>query len=275
MFDHKVLETLNAQAVAAANVRIEHGGSTLAVTPESCRLTNLEPFQLNRDRFRGQLQTHSLQDFVNYVERHLSGEASLAPAGFIDQDAMSAKVIFNLGTQDYAGHGDDHAVLTLKPTSAYKALCEIVGRGLSQQQLAEWLEDWAPHLLASANGEALNIVAAINAVRRMTIKASSQVDTVVGDFNQSRSAMDEIEAKSLDTLPSQFIFTTRPYEALNPADITLRLSVITGEKAPVLKLRWVGQEAQQEGFADEFKQALVAEVGGLVPMTIGTYTQGK
>jgi uncharacterized protein YfdQ (DUF2303 family) len=87
--------------------------------------------------------------------------------------------------------------------------------------------------------------------------------------------MEEIEAKSLDTLPTTFVFTTKPYDPLALAPITLRLSVITGEKAPVLKLRWVGQEAQQEGFADEFKQVLAAEVGGLVPLTIGTYTQGK
>lgn len=275
MFDHKALEILNAQAIAAANVRIEHGGSTLVVTPASCNLTNLEPYQLSRDRFRGHLCTHSLRDFSSYVERHIGGEADKGAAGFVDQDAMSATVLFNLGTPEDAGHGDDKATLTLKPTAAYSALLGVAGKQLSQQQLAEWLEDWAPHILASAGDAQLNIGAAINAVRRMTLKATAQVDTVVGDFNNSRSTMDEIEAKSLDTLPTMFVFTTRPYEALEPASITLRLSVITGEKAPVLKLRWVGQEAQQEAFAEEFKAVLDGEVGGLLPLTIGTYDQGK
>ncbi|USR38121.1 YfdQ family protein [Ectopseudomonas hydrolytica] len=275
MFDHKALETLIAQAVAAANVRIVHGGSTLAVTPESCKLTNLEPFQLSRDRFRGSLHTHSLKAFATYVERHIGGEEDTGAAGFVDQDAMSATVIFNLGSPDDAGHGDDRATLTLKPTAAYKALDEVVGRPLSQQQLAEFLEDWAPHLVASAGDDQLPIPAAINAIRRMSIKAIAEVNSEVGDLNNRRSAMEEIEAKSLETLPTTFVFSTKPYDPLEVAAITLRLSVITGSKDPVLKLRWVGQEAQQEAFAEEFQQVLTSEIGGLLRLTIGTYSQGK
>lgn len=132
-----------------------------------------------------------------------------------------------------------------------------------------------PHLIASANDEKLEMPAAINAVRRMSIKATSQQDSVVGDLAASRSAMDAIEARSLDTMPTTFIFTTPPFDALQPADITLRVSVITGREQPLLKLRWVGEEAQREAFADEFKQVLQAEVGGLVNLTIGNYQQGK
>nr|WP_256834510.1 DUF2303 family protein [Pseudomonas oleovorans] len=275
MFDHKALDTLIAQAVAAANVRIEHGGSTLAVTPASCTLTNLEPYQLGRDRFRGTLATHSLKAFAAYVERHIGGEEDTGAAGFVDQDFMSATVVFNLGTPDEAGHGDDRATLTLKPTAAYKALGEMVGRSLSQQQLAEFLEDWAPHITASADDQQLNIAAAINAVRRMQIKATSELNSEVGDLSNRRSAMEDIEARSLETLPTTFVFSTKPYDPLCVADITLRLSVITGDKAPVLKLRWVGQEAQQEAFAEEFQQVLASEIGGFVHLTIGTYSQGK
>lgn len=275
MLTKDTLDTLNAQAVAAANVRIEHGGSTLAVTPESCKLTNLEPFQLSRDRFRGLLSTHSLKAFSAYVARHIGGEAYDGAAGFVDQDAMSATVIFNLGTPDDAGHGDDRATLTLKPTAAYKALNEVVGRSLSQQQLAEFLEDWTPHLVATAGDQKLGTPAAINAIRRMQIKATSELNSEIGDLSNRRSAMEDIEARSLETLPTAFVFSAKPYDPLSVADITLRLSVITGEKAPVLKLRWVGQEAQQEAFAEEFQQVLDSEVGGLLSLTIGSYQQGK
>jgi uncharacterized protein YfdQ (DUF2303 family) len=87
--------------------------------------------------------------------------------------------------------------------------------------------------------------------------------------------MDEIEARSLETMPTTFIFTTRPYEPLEAACITLRVSVLTGRDEPQLKLRWVGEDAQREAFADEFKRVLEAAVGGLVPLTIGTYQQCK
>ena len=73
----------------------------------------------------------------------------------------------------------------------------------------------------------------------------------------------------------QVLYAQNEHEALEPASITLRVSVITGRDEPLLKLRWVGEDAQREGFADEFKQALDKAVGGLVPLTIGTFNLGK
>lgn len=264
------IQTILASASQVLNTS---GGHTVALVPDGFRPHNLEQYQLGRDRFRAALHTHSLADFSNYVATHTTDGQK--PAGFVDQDRMSASVLFNLGDANLPGHGDDTATLTLKATAAYSALQAIVGNQLTQQQLAEFLEDWMPHLIASAEGAQLEMPAAINAVRRMSIKATSQQDSVVGDLAASRSAMDAIEARSLDTMPTTFIFTTPPFDSLQPADITLRVSVITGRDQPLLKLRWVGEEAQREAFADEFKQVLQKEVGGLVNLTIGTFQQGK
>ena len=275
----EAIEHIEAQALIAAAkpIRIDDG-STVAVLPASVSMHSLERYQRVRDRFRGTLKTQSLRDFSKYVERHTAhADAALGEtsSGFIDQDAMAATVIFNLGTPDDAGHGDDRATLTLKPSAAYTAVQSIIGKPLSQQTLAEWLEDWAPNIIATAGDETLTIAAAISGIRKMTIKATSQRDSSVGDFSANRSAMDDIEAKSQETLPTAFLFQVVPFEGLAESTITLRLSVITGEAQPVLKLRWVGEEAQREGFAIEFKQVLEREVGGFVPLTIGTFTLGN
>lgn len=272
MLSKEAIQHLEAQAVAAANIRVSvPGGAELAVVGSEFRLENLEQYQPGRNRFRGALNTHSVKDFSAYVSANVLNESR----GFIDQDKMSAHVVFNLGNDKHAGHGDHHATLILKQTAAFKALQEVVGRPLSQQQLAEWLEDWLQNLQASANGADLPMLQAIAGIRRMTLKATAQRDSTVSDFGASRSAMDEIEAKSQETLASSFTFTTVPYEGLQPAAVQLRLSVITGKDEPVLKLRWVGEEAQREEFAREFKELLTAEVGGLVAMTIGTFQLGK
>ncbi|HGY9618062.1 DUF2303 family protein [Pseudomonas putida] len=270
----EALQLITQTILASANQVLDtNGGHTVALVPDGFRPHNLEQYQISRDRFRATLNTHSLDDFSNYVANHTTDGQQ--PAGFVNQDNMSATVLFNLGDADQPGHGDDTATLTLKPTAAYSALQAVAGKSLTQQQLAEFLEDWMPHLIASANDEKLEMPAAINAIRRMSIKATSQQDSVVGDLAASRSAMDAIEARSLETLPTTFIFTTPPFDALQPADITLRVSVITGREQPLLKLRWVGEEAQREAFADEFKQVLQSEIGGLVNLTIGTFQQGK
>lgn len=264
---------IESQALAAAARGIDTSSANVVVLPEGVSLHSLEHFEEGRYRFRGHLSTHSLSDFADYVEKHVDSEGMAH--GFVDQGRMSATAIFNLGHTGRAGHGDDTATLTLKPTAAYTVLQAIVGQALGQQQLAEWLEDWAPNITAKVNDEILPTLTAIAAVRRMTIKATSQRDSVVGDLSASRSAMDEIEAKSLDRLPTTFEFATVPFEGLSVANITLRLSVITGHDNPVLKLRWVGEEAQREEFAREFKDVLEQQVGDSVPLTIGTFTIGK
>lgn len=272
----EAIQHIESNALAAAGREIGTDAGRLAVLPESVRLHNLEPYQSVRDRFRGALNTHSLQDFVKYVDNHKSDDNTpVSSAGFIDQDAMRATVIFNLGEPGYAGHGDDTATLTLKATAAYSALQSIVGRKVDQQTLAEFLEDWAPNIQAFAGEEELSLVQAITGIRKMTIKATSQRDSTVGDLSSSRSAMDEIEAKSQETLPTAFAFVTVAFEGLAASTISLRLSVITGGEAPMLKLRWVGEEAQREAIAREFKGVLEQEVGGLVPLTIGTFALGK
>lgn len=273
MFDKESLQLILANAVAAVGSTVKTDAATLAVVPEGVALKNLEQYQALRNRFRGALETQSLPAFVEYVKDREDKPMGNA-RGFIDQAVMAATVIFNLGTAEEPGHADDTATLTLKPTAAFNGLQAIVGKPLSQQALAEWLEDWLNNLEAYASADRIEMATAINGIRRMSIKSSSQRDSVVGDLSASRSAMDEIEARSQDVLPTAFTFVAVPYEGLSVANIGLRLSVITGRDEPLLKLRWVGEEAQREAFADEFKATLDEELSELISLHIGTFTRG-
>lgn len=264
----EAIQHIEAQALAAAGKAIRVQGTELALLPDSVSIHSLEQYQPHRNRFRGTLRTSAIPDFVEYVNRHC--REATGPACFVNQDEMSAQVIFNLGSIEQAGHGDDTAQLTLKPTAAYASLCAVLGRGMTQQTLAEWLEDWAPHIAAFAHDDPMTIAAAINGVRKMTIKQVSERNSTVGDLSASRSAMDEIEARSQEILPTAFAFSVAPYEGLQVAQIRLRLAVIVSGESMVLKLRWVGEEAQREAFAAEFKQVLAGQLK-TVPVTIGSF----
>lgn len=260
----------NALTAAQAKIDFPHGAS-LAVLPEAVRLTSLEPHELHRYRFRGRMATHSIADFAEYVKRHAAAAEENAPAGFVDQDNMSSIIIFNLGTIDEPGHGDDTATLALKATAAFRALTRAVGNPLSQQDLAEWLEDWQQHLTALMGEEELPLPQAINGIRRMTIDSKKSSTSEVGDFSASRSQMDAIEARSLEVLPTGFTFEAVPYDGLPPVTIVLRLSVLTGSNAPILKLRWVGEESQREAIAQDFKRVLHEQLGDGIPLTLGEF----
>ena len=117
----------------------------------------------------------------------------------------------------------------------------------------------------------MSIVKAIAAVRTITIKASSESDHAVSETRTSRSAMDQIEATSKETLPASLVFSVVPYEGLSARNITLRVSVITSGAQPMLKLRWVGEEVQREEIAREFKTALQDNIGTNTNLVLGAF----
>lgn len=83
--------------------------------------------------------------------------------------------------------------------------------------------------------------------------------------------MDQIEARSKETLPVSLHFRTVPFEGLTEQQITLRLSVITSGAVPVLKLRWVGEDVQREDIAQEFKAVLQRIIGDAAALFIGAF----
>ena len=239
-----------------------------AVLPEGAKVLDLEKYQAFPSRFRGTFSTHSLADFSTYV----LDRAEAGARGFIDQDQMSCTLLFNLGDTSAPGHADDRAVLKLKATAGYSAAQAIAGASLAQKGLSDWIEDWHQYLTpVDDEGKPIPVAKAIAAVRTITVKATSESETTVGDTSASRSAMDQIEARSKETLPAALQFNVIPFEGLTEQQITLRISVITSGATPVLKLRWVGEEVQREAIAEEFKAVLEAKIGSAAKLALGAF----
>lgn len=239
-----------------------------AVLPEGAKVLDLEKYQEGRSRFRGTYSTHSLADFSTYV----TDRAEPGARGFINQDEMSCVLLFNLGDTAAPGHADDRAVLKLKATAGYTAAQAIVVNRLAQKDLSDWIEDWHQYLTpVDEAGSAIPVARAIAAVRTITVKATSESETTVGDTSASRSAMDQIEARSKETLPAALLFNVIPFEGLTEQQITLRISVITSGAVPVLKLRWVGEEVQREAIAEEFKAVLEEKIGTAATLSLGSF----
>lgn len=261
------LEHILAQAHSA--VTLPPTLVPITALPADVKIHDLERFQAMRSRFRGTLNTNSLRDFAEYTINRNGSEAQ----GFINQDDMSCKVFFNLGDEITPGHADDVAILKLKATAAYKALHEIAGKKLSQRDLAEWIEDWHLNLQATQEGgKAMTISAAVASVRNITIEARSSATSSEHNFGAARSAMDSIEAASAESRIEALHFSLIPYEGLAIRVFTLKLSILTGDDKPTLKLRWAGEEQQVEEIAHEFKATLTKEVGGAATLTLGTFS---
>jgi uncharacterized protein YfdQ (DUF2303 family) len=266
-FTKEALQLVNDNALIAAGKPLPTFTPT-AVIPEGAKVLDLEKFQEGRSRFRGVFSTHSLADYSVYV----ADRAAAGARGFIDQDGMSCNVLFNIGDAEKPGHADDRAVLKLKATAGYKAVQEIAGSPMSQKDLSDWIEDWHQYLTpVDADDNPVSLSKAIAAVRTITVKATSESETTVGDTSASRSAMDQIEAKSKETLPTALLFNVVPFEGLIEQQIRLRVTVITSGSVPVLKLRWIGEEVQRESIAQEFKAVLEDKIGDAAKLSLGAF----
>jgi uncharacterized protein YfdQ (DUF2303 family) len=242
------------------------------VLPADARVHSLEAFQEHRSRFRGVMTTSSLKDFADYTLTHAGTDSG----GFVNSEEMTCVVLFNLGDQNLAGHGDFYSKLILKKTAAFIALENAASRAHAQKELSDFIEDWAPNLAAiTPDGTDIDLRRAAGAIRSITIEQARKSEHVVGDMSASRSAMDQIEAKSAEGLPAELLFRVIPYEGLQAQTIQLRLAVLTGGDKPMLRLRWIGEAQLREDLAQEFKQVVASEIGGAAKLTIGSFQLGK
>jgi uncharacterized protein YfdQ (DUF2303 family) len=267
-FTKEALQLVNDNALIAAGKTLPTFTPT-AVIPEGAKVLDLEKFQECRSRFRGVFSTHSLADFSAYVVERSAGEGR----GFIDQDNMSCNLLFNLGDVANPGHADDRAVLKLKATAGYSAVQKIANERLSQKELSDWIEDWHQYLTpVDEEDNAIPVAKCIAAVRTITIKATSESETTVSDTGGRRSAMDQIEAQSKETLPHALLFNVVPFDGLIEQRIRLRVAVITSGAQPVLKLRWIGEEVQRESIAQEFKEVLDKKIDTAAKLSLGSFS---
>lgn len=231
-----------------------------ALLPQNTSVESLERYSLERFRFRGAMDTTSIDDFVRYSVAYAREEEKARC--FIDADNMLARSIFNIGTLDNPGHADNVASIKLKKTAPFRALLAINGDHLNQKQIAEWLEDWSDYLLAfDAGGNTMTIAQAAQAVRRVTIQQATQADHEDSDFSGKKSLMQSIEASSKEVMPVAFEFKCVPYEGLGERRFSLRNSLLKSSD-PVFVLRIVQLEAQEEAIANEFRDLLTGKFDG-------------
>lgn len=240
-------------ALDVANGSADSIGNGIIIVPNSFKEVDLEAYLPNRRRFRGMYTTDDIEDFNSYA---LNEDAEVV---FIDTASprMRVTAYFDLGDQENPGHAQHTATLCCEPLPAYKAALRINGERITQSQLAEFIEDWLPHLTVLCGDEVQNPLQAIQAIRNIKITASAAAAHSEHHFGTTRSAMEEVEAKStVHRLPTHIKFNLVPHTGFDAIDVMFRVSVITDAENPRLTLRWMQQDIQQETIADNLKRLI-------------------
>lgn len=253
------MKSTEAQTETAATIAakqppiVETGVANLLLVHDNYQKADIEKMLPHRIRPRGDYKTGDLKSFADFLAQN-----NINPSGtltvFVNADRMSAVCPLNFREGDAYGHCDFTAILVLKKTAVYAAMQENNNKRISQRDFAILLEDWSDSLAArSAAGEQIDIVDAIRAVRSMSIDAARSVATVAANMSESRSVMEQVEAKSLKgTLPAYFEIIDPCYFGLPYRAIRLRLVVSTADENPCFKVMIVGAEHLAESIADDF-----------------------
>lgn len=273
MFDKEAIQELTkAEATWNANscidnaINVNRGALAL---PDNFGLHDIESYLPNSRRERGTMSTQALPDFAAFAKAH----ADVGATVFINTKSISATAVLNLGNKEAPGHADHLAAYNPPALAAYAALLQINGRALSQQDIAEFLEDWPGLWEALHDNETMTAPATIAAVRNITIEALRKAETSTAQLSATQSTFEQVKASSgANKLPTHIYFKCTPFLGFETRTYVLRLSIHTGEKAPSLKLRIVNKEQHDEELGNELAAKVRDAFGNAMPVHLGSYS---
>jgi uncharacterized protein YfdQ (DUF2303 family) len=226
--------------------------------PQGHTLQSLEPFQPAPARLRGTFETPYIEEFGAYLDassRVLDPQTSI----FVDPKSMRAVARLDHGVPIAPGWGDHRAVLTLQATPAYLALTQINERPLTQEQILDWLVDWADHVDLSRSApeddvwEPMPLPAALYALRNLATKATQERTSEISDTARTKTALEQAAITSAP--PRALRFTCKCYDELAPRALLARLSYLP-QDPPRVSLRLLGHAEHVRALAEEFTATL-------------------
>ena len=264
---------LDAQAVHDAVHDAILSDIGLTALHQDVTVHDLEKHLPHRRRQRGMFSTPYVQPFCQYAQAHADKGATV----FVDAGEMAATAVLDLGSIEAPGHADHSARLQLKRAAAFDALQQFDGRTHKQQAVAEFFEDWAPHVgLEFFHGtESITLGQALAAVRRITIESARKVDSEQQQLSANRTAFESVQATSKDPLPTTIYVRTKPYADLAERLFVLRLAIHTGDSVPTLTLRIKNMEQHTEEMGRELVDLVQQTMGGAMPVLLGKYSKGQ
>lgn len=238
------------------------------VLPDGNKAESLERHLEAPIRQRARFQTTRIEDYCRYVEREASDQQTVV---FVDPEGNGARTVIDFGSHDDPRWHEHKADLNLKATPEFRALEKACAQALSQRDITDWLEDWAEIITPVADSKAIKLTRAVSLIRRVDIKASATATHEDGDYKQSRSALEEVEAKSgTDALPEIFRVKCRVFPDTEERLIDARLSLRTSSDKPAFRLRIIGEEALRRAVAEEIEGTLRSRLGDKAHVFVGS-----
>ncbi len=254
--DHTAIKEITNQS-SAKDFNERNELHELAVVPKDHESFDVAKHNGIRRVFKAIFKTDSLTDFVEYTNKHQWDDSEL----FIDKQSMMAVTIFDLMRKVRPGTAEHRAEFTAAKTPEYASILKLTGAKMSQKDLAEFGEEWGDvFTFIDSNGEPIELIKAINAIRNMKINASSSSESSVGDLAASKSRTAQIEAKGREVTVAGLTGTNIPiFNDLGGRDIKVKFSILTNGDDIALTARLLNKDRMLESLANELSEKIASQ----------------
>lgn len=256
------------EGMSKAGKPVEEADFKAVYLPDSMKIQDLEHLQKFKNRYTGDFITDSLASFAEYVKEQDEKTC------FVHTKRPVAKAIFDLGTKEEPLHAKHNALFEVGETAAYMAVKSFAQGRQSQEDLAEWLEDWmfCIQVLDKDNQE-MDVRTAIRAVRNVTIEAAGKYESDIQQLSTTQSSLESIEANSKgNPLPAWINFTCRPYKCIEEATFPIRISMSLKKEEIAFLLKISNLEKIQEDISEHFAETVSNAIGKDTAIYLGEFS---
>lgn len=216
---------LNMNEMTNANKHLIDHTEGVLLSDKDVKLVDFEPMLPNRRRFRGSFVTSSPKAFLEYIQKY-----NFAGSCFVDSRKMSAKHIFDFGTEEKPGHCSHTASLIMEIEPNFKDFIDMSGKKMGQKDFFDELlslKQWL--LFVDENGDRMPGDRALLAIKNIEVKAAGNREHQVSNHGYQQSTMEKLTAESKHTLPAEVWIEGTAFQSLTPKTIKANLVVYPGE----------------------------------------------
>lgn len=272
------LENLSDAATGAAlampsvkKVETRNNDGSIIAINQATRIVDLDTYADGKRRKTGEYRTANVADFVRFIKDETTPEQCKI---FVDDDAMSATAYLNYGHDGFEqGKLDYKAAVNLRKTPVFDKLVSLHYNTISQQQLIDFLTDYAPLLHPiNAQEDDISIGNAISSLRQVTIDETKNSINEVQNFGETRSTFEKVQARAAnDTMPVMFHISDACYQSLPKTDITMRIVIHAKDGKPYFKLMINAIDLLQLERAETFVKMINDDLAGEFDVLLGGF----
>ena len=246
------------QELAEAAIAIREIDSTpFVLLPSGYKAESLERLKDEPTRHRAIFCANDLESFMAYLDLYADHESIVAIGS-----TGTAKAILDYGTKLAPSWGSHKATFMPQYSPEMAALRTFCDRPNSQKQVVEYLEDWGEIVTPLVEGEAVSIVAAIAAFRRVNISTRSENTREERATGVSRSAMEQVEAKSSGgELPTRMLVNCALWDGFEPVSLEVAVSLRTTGDKPEFSARIVALPAVKKTHFEQVSERIMSAQG--------------